>query len=79
MGHRWLAAVCLVLAMAAAAAAQPSLSGFVALDAQNFLHPPTFPQQESHRVLPSLLLQPEFYYGLAERQRQPDRGANGAS
>jgi hypothetical protein len=62
MGHRWLAAVCLVLAMAAAAAAQPSLSGFVALDAQNFLHPPTFPQQESHRVLPSLLLQPEFYY-----------------
>jgi hypothetical protein len=62
MAHRWLAVVCLILAMAAAAAAQPSLSGFVALDAQNFLHPPTFPQQESHRVLPSLLLQPEFYY-----------------
>ena len=62
MGHRWLAVVCLILAMAAAAAAQPSLSGFVALDVQNFLHPPTLPQQESHRVLPSLLLQPEFYY-----------------
>jgi hypothetical protein len=62
MGYRWLAVVCLILAMAAAAAAQPSLSGFVALDAQNFLHPPTFPQQESHRILPSLLLQPEFYY-----------------
>ena len=62
MAHRWLAAVCLILAMAAAAAAQPSLSGFVALDVQNFLHPPAHPQQESHRVLPSLLLQPEFYY-----------------
>ena len=62
MAHRWIAAVCLILTMAAAAAAQPSLSGFVALDVQNFLHPPAFPQQESHRVLPSLLLQPEFYY-----------------
>ena len=62
MAHRWLAAVWLILSMAAAAAAQPSLAGFVALDIQNFLHPPTFPQQESHRVLPSLLLQPEFYY-----------------
>ena len=62
MVHRWLAAVCLILGMAAAAAAQPSLSGFVALDVRNFLHPPAYPQQESHRVLPSLLLQPEFYY-----------------
>ena len=62
MAHRWLAAVCLVLMTAAAAAAQPSLSGFVALDVQNFLHPPASPEQESRRVLPSLLLQPEFYY-----------------
>lgn len=62
MAHRWLAAVCLILTMAAAAAAQPTLSGFVALDVQNFLHPPSYPQQESHRVVPSLLLQPEFYY-----------------
>ena len=62
MAHRWIAAVFLLLAMAAAATAQPTLSGFVALDVQNFLHPPSYPQQESHRVLPSLLLQPEFYY-----------------
>ena len=62
MAHRWIAAVFLLLAMAAAATAQPSLSGFVAIDVQNFLHPPSYPQQESHRVLPSLLLQPEFYY-----------------
>ena len=62
MAQRWLAAVCLVLAMAAAAAAQPSLAGFVALDARYFLDPPTFPQQEGRRLQPSLLLQPEFYY-----------------
>ena len=62
MARRWIAAVFLLLAMAAPMAAQPSLSGFVALDVQNFLHPPSYPQQETHRVLPSLLLQPEFYY-----------------
>ena len=62
MAQRWLAAVCLVLAMAAAAAAQPSLAGFVALDARYFLDPPPFPQQEGRRLQPSLLLQPEFYY-----------------
>jgi hypothetical protein len=62
MGQRWLAAAGLMLVMAVATAAQPSLSGFVALDVQGFLHPPTFPRQESRQVLPSLLLQPEFYY-----------------
>ena len=62
MGQGWLAAACLVLVMAAVAAAQPSLSGFVALDVRGFLHPPTHPGQESRQVLPSLLLQPEFYY-----------------
>ena len=62
MAIRWLAAACLVLAAAAAAAAQPSLSGFVALDARYFLDPPTFAGQEARRLLPSVLLQPEFYY-----------------
>ena len=60
-GHRWLAAAWLVLT-AAVAAAQPSVSGFVALDVQGFLHQPIFPQQESRQMLPSLLLQPEFTY-----------------
>ena len=64
MVYRCFAAVLLVLAMTAAAAAQPALSGFVALDVLNFAHPPTFPRQESRRVLPSLLLQPELYYDL---------------
>ena len=62
MAMRWLAAVCLVLAAAAAAAAQPSLSGFAALDARYFLDPPAFQGQEARRLLPSVLLQPEFYY-----------------
>ncbi len=62
VGLRWLGAAWLVLAMTAVAAAQPSLSGFVALDVQGFPHQPTFPQQESRQVLPSLLFQPEFYY-----------------
>ena len=62
MVPRWLAAAWLVLILTAAAAAQPSVSGFVALDVQGFIDPPTFPQQESRQVLPSFLLQPEFYY-----------------
>ena len=62
VGHRWLAAAWLVLTTAVVAAAQPSVSGFVALDVQGFLHQPTLPQQESRQVLPSLLLQPEFTY-----------------
>ena len=62
MGLRWLGAAWLVLVLTAMAAAQPSLSGFVALDVQGFPHQPTFPHQESRQVLPSLLLQPEFYY-----------------
>ncbi len=60
--RRCLAAAWLVLVMTAVVAAQPSLSGFVALDVQGFSDPPTFPQQESRQVLSSLLLQPEFYY-----------------
>ena len=62
VGHRWLAAAWLVLTTAVVVAAQPSVSGFVALDVQGFLHQPTLPQQESRQVLPSLLLQPEFTY-----------------
>ena len=62
MGLRWLGAAWLVLVLAAVAAAQPSVSGFVALDVQGFADPPAFPQQESRQVLPSLLLQPEFTY-----------------
>ena len=61
-GQRWVAAAWLILVMPAMAAAQPSLSGFVALDVQGFLDPPTFRQQESRQLLPSLLLQPEFTY-----------------
>lgn len=61
-GCRWLAATCLVLAMATVAAAQPFLSGFVALDVQGFPQQPVFPGQESRQVLPSLLFQPEFTY-----------------
>ena len=48
--------------MAMVAVAQPSLSGFVALDFQGFPEKPVFPRQESRQVLPSLLLQPEFTY-----------------
>ena len=44
------------------AVAQPSLSGFVALDVQGFPQQPVFPQQDSRQVLPSLLFQPEFHY-----------------
>ena len=62
VGHRWLAAAWLVLTTAVVVAAQPSVSGFVALDVQGFLHQPIFPQQESRQMLPSLLLQPEFTY-----------------
>ena len=61
-GRRWLAAVWLVLIMTTAAAAQPSLAGFVALDVQGFPHQPVFPGQESRQVLPSFLFQPELYY-----------------
>ena len=61
-GQRWVAAAGLVLVMATVAAAQPSLSGFVALDFQGFPEKPAFPGQESRQVLPSLLLQPEFTY-----------------
>ena len=62
MGHRWLGAAWLVLVMTVTAAAQPSLSGFVALDVRGFPHQPSFPQQDTNQVLPSFLLQPEFYY-----------------
>ena len=62
MVQRWLAAACLVLVLAAAAAAQPSVSGFMAWDMQGFPQQPVFPGQESRQVLPSLLLQPEFIY-----------------
>ena len=62
MGLRWLGAAWLVLALAAVAAAQPSVSGYVALDVQAFPHQPTFPQQDTNQVLPSILLQPEFTY-----------------
>ena len=62
MGLRWLGAAWLVLVLAAVAAAQPSVSGFVALDVQGFPHQPTFPQQDTNQVLPSILLQPEFTY-----------------
>ena len=62
MGLPWLGAAWLVLVLATTAAAQPSLSGFVALDIRGFADPPAFPQQESRQVLPSLLFQPEFTY-----------------
>ena len=62
MGLRWLGAAWLVLVMTAVAAAQPSLSGFVALDVQGFPQEPIFPQQDTNQVLPSFLLQPEFTY-----------------
>ena len=62
MGLRWLGAAWLVLVMTAVAAAQPSLSGFVALDVRGFPHQPSFPQQDTNQVLPAFLLQPEFYY-----------------
>ena len=62
VGQRWLAAAGLVLIMAVAAAAQPSWSGFVALDVQGFPQQPVFPQQDSDQVLPSFLIQPEFTY-----------------
>ena len=65
MGLRWLGAAWLVLVLAMAAAAQPSVSGFVALDVQGFPHQPIFPQQDTNQVLPSLLLQPEFTYDWA--------------
>ena len=62
MGLRWLGAAWLVLVLTAVAAAQPSVSGFAALDVQAFPHQPTFPQQDTNQVLPSILLQPEFTY-----------------
>ena len=62
MGQRWLATAWLVLVMAVVAAAQPSLSGFVALDVQGFAHQPALPGQHARQVLASFLLQPEFSY-----------------
>ena len=61
-GPRWLAAAWLILVMATVAAGQPSVSGFMALDVQGFTDPPTFPQQDTNQIQPSLLLQPEFTY-----------------